>query len=92
MKPVSGISLLLIFSGLLTNLSGQYIFNTITAEKGLPSNDVRCMIKDRDGFLWLGTSNGLCRFDGSEILVFQHNPIDNNSLCDNDIKIGRAHV
>ena len=36
-----------------------------TTSNGLPSNNVYCAMKDRDGFLWFGTWYGLCRFDGS---------------------------
>lgn len=36
----------------------------ITTHDGLPSNLVYDMIQDIDGYLWLGTANGLCRFDG----------------------------
>ena len=35
-----------------------------TTAEGLPSNNVMCALKDRDGFLWFGTWYGLCRFDG----------------------------
>ncbi|MBN1339386.1 MAG: histidine kinase [Bacteroidales bacterium] len=71
----------------------QYIFNTLNQEKGLSSSEVRCVIKDGDGFIWIGTKNGLCRFDGSEIITYRHNPSDTGSICDNDIKgIIRDHT
>ena len=37
-----------------------------TTAEGLPSNNVLCALKDRDGFMWFGTWYGLCRFDGSK--------------------------
>lgn len=40
-------------------------------EQGLPTNDVRSIRKDSQGFIWLGTAEGLCRFDGMEIKVFK---------------------
>jgi signal transduction histidine kinase/ligand-binding sensor domain-containing protein len=36
---------------------------TITAKEGLPSNSVQRIRLDADGFLWLITDNGLCRYD-----------------------------
>ena len=36
----------------------------ITTEDGLPSNAVRSIVQDADGFVWLGTDAGLCRYDG----------------------------
>ena len=41
-----------------------------TTAEGLPSNNVQCCLKGRDGFLWFGTWYGLCRFDGKEFLTF----------------------
>jgi ligand-binding sensor domain-containing protein/signal transduction histidine kinase len=41
---------------------------------GLTANEVVAMIQTRDGYLWLGTLNGLVRFDGVEFKVFdEHN-------------------
>ncbi len=37
---------------------------------GLPSRTVNCCIQDKNGFLWFGTKNGLCRFDGKNFQVF----------------------
>lgn len=39
-------------------------------EEGLPENFIRTMIQSRDGYLWLGTQEGLARFDGMQIQVF----------------------
>lgn len=64
----------------------QYIFHNLTEEKGLPSNETRSVLKDREGFIWIGTRNGLCRFDGSEILTYRYHASDSNSICDNDVK------
>ena len=38
---------------------------------GLPSNSVRCMFQDSKGFLWLGTLDGLTRYDGNTFLTYQ---------------------
>jgi len=35
-------------------------------EEGLPSNGIHCLLQDRVGYLWIGTENGLCRFDGQK--------------------------
>lgn len=39
-------------------------FQYYTSNEGLAQNTVDCMLKDRRGFMWFGTWNGLCRFDG----------------------------
>lgn len=80
------ISISILIGGSINRLHGQYIFNTLNSEKGLPSDEVKSVIKDNNGFLWIGTSNGLCRFDGSELLILRHDNTNTNSVCDNDIK------
>jgi len=39
-------------------------------EQGLTSNTINCIYKDYKGFVWLGTANGLNRFDGTTVLSF----------------------
>ncbi len=39
-------------------------------EQGLPQNSVSCVVQDRDGYLWLGTYNGLARFDGERFTIY----------------------
>ena len=43
----------------------DYVISAWAAEKGLPPGDVFAITQDVDGYLWLGTPNGLHRFDGS---------------------------
>lgn len=37
---------------------------SITMNMGLPSNSVRCIVQDKNGYMWFGTDYGLCRYDG----------------------------
>lgn len=41
-----------------------YSMRRISSAGGLPSNTVHCMAQDTSGYIWIGTSNGLCRYDG----------------------------
>lgn len=43
----------------------QFIFQNLKEEDGLSAKDVRCLYRDTDGFLWMGTTNGLNRYDGN---------------------------
>jgi ligand-binding sensor domain-containing protein len=45
-------------------------FNRMTVEDGLASNNVYSIWQDKKGYLWVGTSNGLQRFDGKYFLSF----------------------
>ena len=40
--------------------------------EGLGNLNVNCMLQDRTGFLWIGTENGLFRYDGSRFQDFGH--------------------
>jgi ligand-binding sensor domain-containing protein len=40
----------------------------LTTKEGLPSNDVWCLTKDKQGFLWIGTGRNICRYDGYNFL------------------------
>jgi len=58
----------------------QLFFTSYTIEKGLSQSVVNCVFQDSQGFLWVGTQNGLNRFDGYEFRVFTHDPSDSNSI------------
>lgn len=53
--------------------------------QGLSQSNVTCLMKDQRGFLWIGTQDGLNRFDGYEFKTFKHRPSDTNSLSHNYI-------
>jgi ligand-binding sensor domain-containing protein/signal transduction histidine kinase len=52
------------------DIRSEYSVQVWTKYNGLPSNTLYGMVKGEDGFFWIGTSNGLARFDGSEFKVF----------------------
>ncbi len=51
----------------------QYSEEHFTTENGLPQSSVLAMVQTRDGYLWLGTYEGLARFDGLTFTVFDKN-------------------
>ncbi len=81
------LSLLLLLLLLLPESShAQYNnmrFSRITAEQGLSQGTVLCALKDRRGFMWFGTQDGLNRYDGYHFKVYKHKPDDANSLSEN---------
>jgi signal transduction histidine kinase/ligand-binding sensor domain-containing protein/DNA-binding response OmpR family regulator len=56
----------------------------LTVEEGLSHNWVRSIIKDRQGFMWFGTFNGLNRYDGKNFKTYRVNT--GNNLSDNFIE------
>ena len=60
-------------------------FNHLNKENGLPSNTVFCAIQDFQGYIWIGTTNGLARYDGHDVKIFRSLPGDSTSIVDNRI-------
>ena len=58
-------------------------FTRYSAEQGLSQAAVRAVCQDETGFLWIGTEDGLNRFDGYGFTVFRNEPHDAESLPDN---------
>lgn len=56
-----------------------------TTKDGLPDGLINCIQQDNSGFLWLGTSNGLARFDGRNFKIYRYNSSDTISLRTNII-------
>jgi len=61
------------------------IFDQIFLEEGLSQSIVKCILQDREGFMYFGTEDGLNRYDGYTFTVMRNNPQDINSLSYNDI-------
>lgn len=81
----------------LFDLKGQSISNTpindiknfavksYTTHDGLPSENVTVALKDRRGYMWIGTDNGLCKFDGYTFENFVNIPGNTASISSNFI-------
>lgn len=61
-------------------------FTHLTTEDGLPQNTPYALLQDSEGFLWVGTEEGLARYDGNSWEVFAHVPGDSLSLGNNWIR------
>src|SRR5262245_7446961 len=84
-------SVLLIFFFLVEQVVsyGQvssYNFRSLTTGDGLSDGIVRAISQDRYGFLWIGTSYGLNRFDGISIKTFFSRKDDSTSLPDSYVQ------
>lgn len=51
--------------------AGDWVVDAWPTEAGLPHNTVTCVLQTRDGYLWVGTLNGLARFDGVRFVTFR---------------------
>lgn len=57
-----------------------------TTTSGLGNNSVRYMYQDSKGFIWMGTLNGLSRFDGTSFITFRPRKGNKPSLPDHRIQ------
>lgn len=63
--------------------NGNYIINTYQDKNILPHNSTNCLLQDKYGFIWIGTDNGLCCFDGYKNIVprlFEENYTENHPV------------
>ncbi len=61
-------------------------FTQLTSDNGLSSSIISVIIQDHKGLMWIGTPNGLNRYDGFNFVVYKNIPGDYTSLADNVIK------
>jgi ligand-binding sensor domain-containing protein/signal transduction histidine kinase len=62
------------------------LFEHLTPKQGLSHRTVTSVLQDREGFIWLGTRDGLNRFDGYGFAHYEHDPTDSGSLSNNQVK------
>ncbi|MBB5209444.1 hybrid sensor histidine kinase/response regulator [Chiayiivirga flava] len=62
------------------------LFDVVGTEDGLPSRTVNKLAQDRAGYLWVGTADGLARYDGVAFRLYQHDPDDPASLPGNVVE------
>ncbi|MEO0553536.1 MAG: ATP-binding protein [Bacteroidota bacterium] len=80
MKTVLTIALLVV----CPRLYGQNakVFTNLARSSGLPASSITAITQDQTGFIWIGSKNGLNKYDGSK---FTHYHTGNSSMVSNDI-------
>jgi signal transduction histidine kinase/ligand-binding sensor domain-containing protein/DNA-binding response OmpR family regulator len=76
--------LLIANSTTLHSQPSSLFFSNLTTRDGLPSNIISAVTQDQNDFMWIGTANGLCRFDGYRFITFKKQD-SKNSLPANEI-------
>jgi ligand-binding sensor domain-containing protein/serine phosphatase RsbU (regulator of sigma subunit) len=62
------------------------MFERLGRDQGLSESSVTALVQDKRGFLWVGTQNGLNRYDGYGFTVFRQDPNDSLSLSNSNIR------
>jgi ligand-binding sensor domain-containing protein/signal transduction histidine kinase/CheY-like chemotaxis protein len=63
----------------------EYVHNVWRSEDGLPQNSIQALLQTRDGYMWIGTQEGLVRFNGVEFKVF--NKSNTDGIRHNDVRV-----
>ncbi|MFZ6010308.1 MAG: ligand-binding sensor domain-containing protein [Bacteroidota bacterium] len=63
----------------------KFRFHSYNTEHGLPSTTVNTLTEDVHGFIWIGTHDGLCRFDANSFKTFRKTNDNDNGLSNNQI-------
>jgi ligand-binding sensor domain-containing protein len=78
--------LLLLLICLGQHSAGQQIqFDKMSIAEGLSSNSIYCIFQDSHGVIWMGSLDGLHRYDGYSLHIYKHNLLDPKSLSNNRI-------
>ena len=70
---------------LLPTMAFAQYFRNLNVTEGLPNSVAKCFVQDGQGFLWVGTFNGLARYDGFRFTTYRHVEGDTTTL-------GNSHV
>lgn len=69
--------------GVLTVNAQQLSFKHYGVSDGISQSEIKCIYQDTEGYLWVGTQNGLNKFDGYSFESFFYDPMDTNSISNN---------
>jgi signal transduction histidine kinase/ligand-binding sensor domain-containing protein/DNA-binding response OmpR family regulator len=61
-------------------------FRHLTTNQGLSQSHINAILKDKKGFMWFGTEDGLNKYDGYKFTQYKHNPNNNSSITDSYIQ------
>ena len=81
----SAFSLLLALAA-LPLFSQKTIFQQFTVEDGLSHGHITCIEQDKNGFIWIGTVDGLNRFDGYQFKQYRYQTTPQTGLSSNSIR------
>ncbi len=77
--------LAILLPGLSLGNTSPYLFETIDIADGLSQSSISSVTKDKYGFIWIGTEDGLDRYDGITFKKFRYDPQDPTSITSNSI-------
>lgn len=91
------LTVFLLSIGMSTSAEMSYHIRYLTIDQGLPQNTVHSIIKDKKGFMWFATGNGLSRYDGYSFMNFSKPDLPSNQVnalvetADSRVWVGTSH-
>ncbi|MFK7774013.1 MAG: two-component regulator propeller domain-containing protein [Saprospiraceae bacterium] len=79
-SPKFFVLIFILLSSWIRGIGQDPFYWQLTEEDGLPSMTIYQVHQDKKGFMWFGTENGICRYDGKEMETYYH-----PDLLDNEI-------
>jgi ligand-binding sensor domain-containing protein/serine phosphatase RsbU (regulator of sigma subunit) len=67
------------------NSLGNFNFKNYGSKEGLTLSSSTCILQDKFGLMWIGTTDGLYRFDGYQFIALKFDPLDKHSISGNII-------
>ena len=61
-------------------------FKQLSTINGLPTNEVRRLYQDKDGYIWIATTSGLCLYDAYQVKIYKSNLYSPNLFSNNNIR------
>ncbi|WP_281171574.1 ligand-binding sensor domain-containing protein [Desulfovibrio inopinatus] len=89
LKIASNLIAITLFLSLFSNHSvhagEDTFFEHLSVSQGLSHSGVYCFLQDSKGFMWIGTEDGLNRYDGTDFKIFRHDPENEKSISHNEV-------
>ena len=70
---------------ILSAQQGDFNFINFSSKDGLSSNSVNAILKDKFGYMWFGTEDGLNKFNGVSFTIYRYNAADSTTIGANTI-------
>jgi len=74
LRKVLSLAILIILSFDLYSQKPEIQFDRLSVKEGLLDHSINCIIQDHIGFIWIGGSDGLYRYDGYDFTTYQYQP------------------
>lgn len=78
--------LLILFWVSYQSISQNMKFKRLSVDEGLSAVTVNTIFQDSDDFIWIGTQDGLNRYDGYHFRVFKNDPFNPQTISSNDVR------